>query len=90
MVIELGGNIKLIGFKDIEPAKLVVIKKIVGNYAKQISEKVGDIKELSVELQGTEVKAKLEYKDKTINAENTDQNMFFALDKALSQIKQQV
>lgn len=89
-MIELGGNIKLIGFKDLEPAKLVVVKKVVGNYAKTFSEKVGDIKELSVELKGTEVKAKLEYKDKTINSETTDQNMFFALDKALSQLKQQL
>lgn len=89
-MIELGGNIKLIGFKDIEPAKLVVVKKITGNYAKTISEKVGGIKELSVELKGTEVKANLKYQDKTLTSESIDKNMFFALDKALSLLKQQI
>ena len=34
--IELGGNINLVGFKDIEPQKLVVIKKLVGNFVKRL------------------------------------------------------
>ena len=40
--ISLGGNIELNGFQDIENAKLVVLKKIIGNYVKQIQEKKSD------------------------------------------------
>ena len=39
-MIELGGNIKLESFDEIQPAQLIVIKKVVGNFAKQYSEKV--------------------------------------------------
>lgn len=90
MTIELGGNIKLIGFKEIEPAKLIVIKKVVGNYAKQISEKIGEIQELAVEMQDTEVKSTLKYQDKTLESKDKDKNLFFCLDKALAKIKEQI
>lgn len=45
---KLGGNITLINFK-LEPIELVVVKKIVGNYVKKLSEKVG-YKELKLRL----------------------------------------
>lgn len=44
----LGGNITLINFK-LEPIELIVVKKIVGNYARKLSEKSG-YKELKLRL----------------------------------------
>lgn len=35
----LGGNISLINFGVLEPSELIIVKKIVGNYVKKISEK---------------------------------------------------
>ena len=95
-MIELGGNIKLIGFNELDAASLIVVKKITGNYAWKISEKTNSIvDELSLELKNTEdaqkgINSNLKIKDKEINAEVTDVNLFYALDKALSKLLKEV
>ena len=89
-MIELGGNIKLIGFSDLDPASLIVIKKITGNYARKISEKVNsDLDELSLELKNEaqkNINSSLKIKDKTFNAEVKDINLFYALDRVLAKL----
>lgn len=94
-MIELGGNIKLIGFNDLDSASLIVVKKITGNYARKISEKANSVvDELSLELKSNDaqkgINSNLKIKDKTINAEVTDINLFYALDKALSKLLKEV
>ena len=37
-VLELGGSIQLSGFSGIDGGQMVVVKKIVGNYAKRLSD----------------------------------------------------
>ena len=37
MTLELGGNIQLTGFRDLDPAALVIVKKIVGNFVKEMN-----------------------------------------------------
>jgi len=90
-MIELGGNIKLIQFEEIEPGLLVVIKKIVGNYTKKFSENLPEFKSIEVTLEDkttNRIKVKVEYSDlKEATAE--DKNLFFALDKALGSILKQ-
>ena len=87
-MIELGGNITLINFDEIEPALLIVIKKIVGNYTKKISESIENFKSIEVTLENkSENKIKVKVESDTINeAEAQDKNLFFALDKALSAV----
>ena len=89
-MIELGGNIKLIGFNDLDPASLIVVKKITGNYARKISEKVNSgLDELSLELKdesGKNINSSVKFKEKTFNAEVNDTNLFYALDKVLAKL----
>lgn len=96
-MIELGGNIKLVGFKELEPAKLIVVKKMVGNYARHIHDKMSAFEELSLHLkeihntdnqknQKYEIKGKLVINSNPYNAEVSDYNLFFALDKVLNKI----
>ncbi|MBS3117593.1 hypothetical protein J4430_01810 [Candidatus Woesearchaeota archaeon] len=95
-MIELGGNIRLAGFKDLEPAKLVVVKKVVGNYAKKLEGRTGGFSELSLhlkEVHKTEKSSKFEVQGKLIvegkqpmAAEVVDYNLFFAIDKVLARI----
>jgi len=47
---KLGGNIALVGFEVLEPAELIVIKKIVGNYVRKMCEN-GNYKEMRLTLQ---------------------------------------
>lgn len=87
--IELGGNIQLVNFKDIEPGKLVVIKKMVGKYTKDISEKNKEFKKLVVTLKEPDfiIEAKVFIADKEETEEIQNNNVFFALDKALGNLK---
>lgn len=87
-MIELGGNIKLVNFDDIEPGLLIVLKKLIGNYTKKISESLKDFKSIEVTLEDKEknkIKVKIEA-DKTRETEAEDKNLFFALDKTLKEI----
>lgn len=94
-MIELGGNINLAGFKDLEPGVLIVVKKVVGNYAKKISEQATEFQELTLTLkevhkteknQKNELHGKLVTDKKVYSAEVTDFNLFYAMDKVLSKL----
>ena len=57
--MELGGNISLEGFDELEPGTLIVVKKMVGNYAKNIAEKT-EFEKLELTLKKEEEKYKIE------------------------------
>lgn len=87
--MELGGNIKLDGLEGIEPALLIVIKKIVGNFAKRYSEKT-EVKELLVTLEDKDknkVTVKLQGSDKEFKESKEGDNLFFVLDEMLVKIQ---
>ncbi|MBU0628657.1 MAG: hypothetical protein KKC75_05675 [Nanoarchaeota archaeon] len=88
--ISLGGNIELNGFQIIERSKLVVLKKIIGNHARQIQNKKGNYTKLSITLQGTEqslnIKAELDLENNKILSESNKPNIFMAIDDALKKI----
>ena len=48
--MELGGNIQLTGFEDVDRTEMVIIKKVVGNYAKKFYETIDNFQELSVTI----------------------------------------
>lgn len=83
-MIELGGHIKLDGFESVEPALLVVVKKVIGNYVKQISEKNKEFKEITVKNDNNEVSV-ICICDKEITAKAKADNLFFSLSKALEE-----
>lgn len=92
--IELGGSINLIGFKDLEPAKLVVVKKIVGNFIKKVQDHHQDFQKITVTMKKVheskfEVMTHLIIKDKNYTSEVTDFNLFFALNSSLEKIIEQ-
>ncbi len=93
-MIELGGNIRLSGFSEMEPATLIVVKKIVGNYTKRISERAQGFQDITINLKkihekSHEISAKVTA-DKIYSSEITDYNLFFALDKALGKIMKEL
>lgn len=85
-MIELGGSIFLENFEIIEPGQMIVVRKVVGNYTKKISEKHTDFKKITVSIV-PETKYKLTAKletSETKESEAENPNLFFALDKALA------
>ncbi|MBL7147430.1 MAG: hypothetical protein ISS82_01240 [Nanoarchaeota archaeon] len=93
--IELGGNINLVGFKDIEQGKLVVVKKIVGNFVKKIQDQNKDFQKVTVTLKPVheskyEINTHLTINNKDYVADVTDFNLFFTLDKCLEKSFKQI
>jgi len=89
--MELGGNINLIGFKDVEFGKLVVVKKIVGNFIKKIQDQNKGFEKITVTLKQVheskhEIKSHLIIDNKDHISEITDFNLFFALNKSLDKV----
>ncbi len=93
-MLELGGHIKLNGFHNVDPPSMIVIKKIVGNYVKRFQEEAPSFQELLLDLadpskENIRIYAQLTGA-KTCEAEVSDVNLFFAIDKVLFQIMNEV
>lgn len=94
--MELGGNISLEGFADLERDTMVIVKKLVGSYVKTLSEKNQDFQSLTLELKsgGDEAnpgKYELEGKltaDKEYTAEAEENNLMMAIDKVLKKLEE--
>lgn len=96
-MINLGENIILSGFKILDPGSMTIIKKMVGNSVKKIQELHTEFQDITFTLKtvhGTEgsekyeVHAKLNM-GKVFAAENTDRNVFMALDSVLKSVEVQ-
>ena len=90
----LGGNITLNNFQDIEKSKLIVLKKIIGNYTRQIQEKKSDYEKLVITLEGDEnnatIKIELTAGGNQITSEDTQKNIFVSVDTTLKNIIDQI
>lgn len=86
-MIKLGGSIMLEGFDSMEPAKLVVAKKMIGIYAKKMSELMGNLDFFNVTLEGNNVKVNAKAGEKSSEAFAEAENFFRALSMALSEIE---
>ena len=93
--VQLGGNIQLTGFRVIDSSSMIVIKKIVGNYTKRISDLAKRLETLHVTLKPIhqrekseiyEVYAKAIDDGKVYASETTNRNLFVAVDDALKKI----
>lgn len=93
--IKLGGNIELTGFNDLDKSSMVVLKKIVGNYARRMSDIASQFDSLSLVMKPVheteaskkfEIHAKLMDKGKPITSEVTDRNLFVAIDSSLKKV----
>ena len=86
-MIELGGNIKLEGFEELPREKLIVLKKIIGSFTKEISEQDPEFKQIRITLT-EKYKISIEITGKkTTLSEINDQNLFFALSIVLKDAK---
>lgn len=97
--MQLGGNIILTGFREIDGASMVVLKKIVGNYAKRMSELTGKFEQLTLTMKPVhekeksekyEIHAKLNDNGKLYTSEVTERNLFIAVDNALKKVVNEI
>ena len=93
--LKLGGNILLSGF-SLEPIEMIVVKKIVGHYAKKIGEKTS-YKEIRVRLRQAQknqsflhgININVPLDKGTLTCEVEDKNLYSGLSSALEKIYSQ-
>ena len=91
-VMELGKNIELIDFKDVERDKFFIIKKIVGNFVKKIQDKNDGFEKLSLHLKKVhnseyEILGKLMISSNVYHSEVVSYNLFYALNEILRKLE---
>ncbi|MBW3015881.1 hypothetical protein KY330_05655 [Candidatus Woesearchaeota archaeon] len=98
-ILQLGGSIELTGFRELDPGSMVILKKIIGNYARKMSDLSSNFERLSLRMKpihATEASAKFEIKAKLIdngkafNSEVIDRNVFVAVDSALKKLQTEI
>ena len=82
--IRLGGNIELVNVNDIDGASLIILKKMIGNYARKFSERGVD--SLSVIFDPSCVKVDCIRQDEMISSDASSNNLFFAVDTAFKDL----
>ncbi len=91
-VLQLGGNIELEGFSSVDRASMVVLKKIIGNYARRFSTKA-PFEKLSVAMKNGfgkfELSSTLIAGGKNFASSNSANNLFFAVDECLKKIEKE-
>ena len=92
--IKLGGNIELTGFSELDGGSMIILKKIVGSYARKFSDTLKDFEKLALELnqQGNEleINAKLIVGGKETSANAKGKNLFVALDSVLKELEKNI
>ena len=97
--MQLGGNIELSGFRDIDGASMVVLKKIIGNYGRRFSEIADKLESLKVTMKPIheteksekyEIHAQLMADGKPYVSEVVERNLFVAVDTALKKIENEI
>ena len=93
--LSLGGNIELIGFKQVSLSDVVVVKKLVGHYTRKIQENCKNFEKIIVMLKEihkvdnnskAEIHVKVMDDGKAFSSEVVDKNLFVALDSALKKM----
>lgn len=97
--VTLGGNIELAGFKDLDGGSAVILKKIIGNYARRFSEICEKLELLKLQMKRIHEREKSEKYElhgfvidngKRYTASVADANLFFALDKVLKKLESEI
>lgn len=86
--VRLGGNIELYGVDAIDHATMIVLKKIIGTYARKFSEK--GLEKLAISFAHPEIRIEAVAQGNTVNAQATHSNVFFGVDFALKEIEKQL
>lgn len=86
--VRLGGNIELFGVENLDHATMIVLKKIIGTYARKFSEKGLD--RLSVAFAEGEIKIEAVSQGNTVASIASHSNIFFGVDAALKEIEKQL
>ena len=87
----MGGNIALAGFGDRDFTEMIVVKKMVGQYARKLSDNFKDFSGLKLTLKSVhgskaEIHAHATISGKELVSKETASNIYVALDSCLKSV----
>ena len=97
--LQLGGNIELSGFKEVDRGAMVILKKIIGGYVRKFSERVENLQKVSLNMKKVhereenaiyELHASLVDNGKNYTAEASDRNIFVAVDAIMKKLENSI
>lgn len=94
-ILQLGGSIELSGFGSLDGGMMIILKKIVGNYARRMSDMSKKFESLSLNMKTVhdnqfELHAKLLDNGKITASSAVERNLFTAVDAALKKIMAEI
>jgi len=92
---QLGGNIELVGFRELDGGSMIILKKIIGSYARKFSDRLKGIDKLTIRMKNVgnsqfELTCLLQKEGQQFNSEVIDYNLFVGIDKILKKIENSV
>ncbi|MBS3166937.1 hypothetical protein J4403_01875 [Candidatus Woesearchaeota archaeon] len=89
-MIKLGDKITLEGFENLEPGNITILKKMIGNFVKKISEN-RNFSNLTLKLKDKyEVHSELHINSKKLENKASNSNLFFCLTDLFKEIESQI
>ncbi len=93
--LQLGGSIELSGFGSIDRGMMIILKKIIGNHARKLSDMSSNFEKLSIRMKTVhdnkfELHAKLVDNGKVNASSVVDRNLFVAVDSSLKKIMHEI
>ncbi|MBN1274948.1 hypothetical protein JXA12_01525 [Candidatus Woesearchaeota archaeon] len=89
-MIELGGNIRLHGFEELDHAELLIAKKLVGSYIRKVCDHAGKCEQADITMErvaaGFSLQAEVKTAERSAEASVTGANVFMAIDDALKAV----
>ena len=90
--IVLGGNIVLTGFNKVDGASMIILKKLIGNHVRRISDHAKNFEKINLTVKGVGKGTKFEVHGIVVDngspytADHTDRNIFVTVDTVLKKI----
>jgi hypothetical protein len=94
-LLKLGGSIELSGFSSIDRGSMIILKKIIGNYARKLSDNSQSFEALKLRVKTVhdsifELNCQVVDGGNVITSSVEDRNIFVAVDSALKKISEQM
>jgi len=93
-LLKLGGSIELSGFSSVDRGAMIILKKIIGNYARKLADTSNSFEALKLRVKKVhdniyELNCQVIDGGNSVNSSVEDRNIFVAVDSALKKISEQ-
>ena len=94
-LLKLGGSIELSGFSSIDRGAMIILKKIIGNYARKMADNSKSFEALKLRVKKVhdsiyELNCQMIDAGNVVTSSVEDRNIFVAVDSALKKITEQI